>query len=196
MLAPLIEQCRKGDGEAIERLVRQFQERAGNYANAILRDADLAEDAVQEAFVAALQSLGQLRDAEAFPLWFRRIVRTQAIRILRHRRELPLPLDEGDHQAVATQETPIRRIEREELARRVREALQTLPEASRQAAELFYLDELSCAQTAETLQIPLGTVKRRLHDARRQLRDILAGSLESPAPLSGRRGSRRSGPRL
>jgi RNA polymerase sigma-70 factor (ECF subfamily) len=60
----------------------------------------------------------------------------------------------------------------------VREALAALPPAGRETAELFYLDEYNCAEVAELLHVPKGTVKRRLHDARSRLRDLLLGQID------------------
>lgn len=192
-LPELLARCRDGDEPAIGSLVRRFQPWATALASGILDDPDAAEDAVQEAFLVALDRLRDLREPEAFAGWFRQIVRTQAHRILRKRREVS-SLDDADNLPAPPQS--IRdRLDAESLRQTVREALAALSTPSRQTAELFYLEEKSCAEIADTLRVPVGTVKRRLHDARNELRNLLLGSVDStppPPPTSQSRQSRQS----
>ena len=82
-LSSVVVRAREGDG-AYEMLVRRFQDMAVGYAYALLGDWQEAEDAAQDAFISAWYGLIKLRDAAAFPGWFRRIVHTQANRRLRH----------------------------------------------------------------------------------------------------------------
>ena len=70
---------------------------------------------------------------------------------------------------------PRERVERDELRRVVREALDRLPRAERDAAVRFYLEQQGCAEIARALSIPQGTVRRRLFDARARLRNMLLG---------------------
>lgn len=189
-LRELLARCKAGEDDAIRELVRRFQPWALDFAAAILDDRDLAEDAVQEGFLAALQRLDDLREPEAFPGWMRQIVRTQALRITRARREAELP--EGT-EAVDCSSSPSESAERDELRRKVREAIGSLPPASREATQLFYLDERSCAEVAEVLRIPTGTVKRRLHDARKQLHSMLLGYVEDTVLSPNEKPSRDKG---
>jgi len=171
-LAQLLARCRARDGAAVAVLVGRFESGARDLARAWLRDGALAEDAVQEAFVTALARLNQLREPEAFPGWFRQIVRTHANRLSRKRHEAPLS---AGTETVDQRGTAAGVLLRDELHEQVRRALDALPRAGREAAQLFYLDELSCRQVAAELGIPAGTVRRRLHDARRRLRGMLLG---------------------
>ena len=75
-VARLVHAARNGDAHAFGVLVERFQAMALGYAVALLRDSGLAEDACQEAFVAAFLHLHQLREVAAFPGWFLRVVRT------------------------------------------------------------------------------------------------------------------------
>lgn len=170
LLAELLERCRTGDPEAIATLVRRFQPWTLDLARALLNDPHLAEDAVQAAFVRALDRLPDLRDPSAFPGWLRQIVRTECHRIARRRTEHGASRQAD---APADQPSPAEQAEAHERCRLVHQALAMLPPASREAAELYYLDELDCAEVAERLAVPTGTVKRRLHDARARLRQML-----------------------
>jgi len=172
----LLERCRRGDEDAVRVLVERFGPAARDLAAAILKDRHLAEDAVQAAFVAALARLGQLREAEAFAAWLRQIVRTQAHRILRKRQERCEEVAEP----VANEASPEEFLQQRELQELVRQTLARVSQAGREAAELFYFEEYSVMQIARRLGVPEGTVKRRLHDVREQLRNLLLGHIIDP----------------
>ena len=171
LLRDLIKICETGDEEAIRELLRRFRPWALEFASAIIDDRDLAEDAVQEAFIVALQRLSDLREPDAFPGWFRQIIRTQAGRITRKRLELPTAQNDLIHADVSIPNN----LQADELREVVHNALQSLPSTGRDTAELFYLEEMSCADISDQLGVPLGTVKRRLFDARAKLHDLLLG---------------------
>ncbi len=175
-LAELVKRCEAGDDNALASLIRRFQPVSLELARALLDDRDLAEDVVQETFITALQRLPELRQADAFPAWLRQIVRTHVNRMRRKQRELPQTLSA---EPASKGTSPCQRQEREEIQRRVRQAIRVLPEHGRQTSELFYLDELSCTEVANVLQVPVGTVKRRLHDSRKRLRAILLGYIDA-----------------
>jgi Sigma-70 region 2 len=82
-LKSLVERARGGDVKAFVELTGRFQHAAYGAALALLHDFQLAEDVVQEAFVAAWSGLPGLAEPAAFPGWLRRIVRHQAFRVLR-----------------------------------------------------------------------------------------------------------------
>jgi RNA polymerase sigma factor (sigma-70 family) len=160
----------------VTRLVTRFAGSAQRLAEALLGDAHRAEDAVQEAFVAAIGRLEDLREPAAFPGWFRQIVRTEANRMVRKRSEPP---HGGGLERASADLSPPEQLERDERRRRVREVLAQLPPIGRETAELYYLEQNSIAEIAAALDVPTGTVKRRLHDARARLRALLLGSIEA-----------------
>jgi len=178
-MTELLHRCMNGDEAAIGLLVRRYRARALDLATALLGDNHLAEDAVQEAFLVVLERLGDLRDPQAFVGWFRQVVRTQCSRIVRRRKETlgadPVELHAPDPSAREVAETAERH-------RLVRKALSELPPAGRETAEMFYLQELRCADIARRLDIPTNTVKRRLHDARERLRHTLLGTIPDALP--------------
>lgn len=176
-LAELLAKCAAGDETAVETLVRRFQPWALDFAAAILEDRSMAHDVVQEAFVAALQKLPALREPEAFPGWFRQVIRTHVSRFNRRKKEGVL--DEPEDVA-STDPDPRENLHSRRVAAKVRDALASLPATNRHPAQLFYLDEMKQTDIARQLDVPLGTVKRRLHDARRTLRLLLMGVLEEP----------------
>ncbi|MEN6358018.1 MAG: sigma-70 family RNA polymerase sigma factor [Armatimonadota bacterium] len=179
LLRDLLKLCETGNNDAVAELVRRFRPWALDFASAILDDHDLAEDAVQEAFITAITHLCDLREPNAFPGWFRQIIRTQASRILRIRKELPI--EQGD--LLASYDCSAQdQLQSKELRVVVRDALRSLPSIGRDAAEMFYLEEMSCASISDLLAVPEGTVRRRLFDARARLRDLLLGYVQGEEP--------------
>jgi RNA polymerase sigma factor (sigma-70 family) len=186
-LPDLISACRNGDLDAFGEIVRRFQNMAYGCAYAILSDSHLAEDVAQEAFIEAFHKLGELRDPAAFPGWFRRIVLTRCNRHSRRHRVETVPLGEAAELA-GNVGMPDQEWSRKEAREQVLAAVRSLPEPQRLAVTLFYLGEHSSADVAGFLGISVGAVRKRLYDARRNLRerttDMVGEALRenSPAP--------------
>ena len=158
--------------EAFCELVRIFQDMAYAYAYAVLGDFCLAEDAAQEAFISAWQKLSQLRQPEAFPGWFRRVVLTECNRLTRGRLLRTMPLDEGAnlHTPLTDPQTAI---ERDELTKAVFVAIKKLSLNERMVIVLFYVKEHSQNEISAFLDIPLTTVAKRLYSAKVRLRTMM-----------------------
>jgi NitT/TauT family transport system substrate-binding protein len=177
----LLECCVAGDSEAIATLVHRFRAKAVDLAAALLGDDHLAEDAVQQAFLTALRKLPTLREPAAFAAWFRQIVRRECNGLRRRRREV-LQSDPGKVPASAP--SPSEEAQDRDRRRLIRQALASLPGINREAAEMYYLEERGCVEIGARLDLPVGTVKRRLHDARARLRRMLLGQVAEPHELS------------
>ena len=162
---------------AFGKIVVRFQDMAYGCAYSLLGDFHLAEDAAQEAFLVAYQRLGQLREPRAFAGWFRRIVISQCRRITRSK-SLPLT---GLDVAVTVPSSvpgPPQNLERRETKDKVLAAIAALPEHQRMATTLFYINGYSQKDVAEFLEVPLTTVKKRLHDSRSQLKKRMIAMVE------------------
>lgn len=157
---------------AFGEIVRRYQDLAYGYAYAVVGDFQLAEDAAQEAFLAAWRNLDQLRTPSAFTGWFKRIVLSQCSRLTRGRHLDTVPL-EAASALPCSEEDPQRALEREELRLRVHAAVQALPERERIVTSLFYISEYSLKEVAAFLELPLTTVKKRLWSARQKLRESM-----------------------
>jgi RNA polymerase sigma factor (sigma-70 family) len=165
----LIQRAQQGDLEAFAEVTRRFQHMAFGYALALIRDLQQAEDVVQEAFVAAWFGLQTLADPAAFPGWFRGIVRHQAHRVLRQRREASLPLEAA--LAVPINGTgPDGRLEEKERVATVLGAIAGLPSPVREVTTLFYVHDCTQQDIATFLGLPVTTVNNRLHAARQLLK--------------------------
>ena len=165
----LVIRARRGDNAAYEALVQRFQDMAVGYAYALLGDWQEAEDAAQDAFIRAYCDLVKLRDPAAFPGWFRRIVHSQAQRRVRAKEPVWVSLDNVAELAVAGP-APALEGGQDELWT----SIDSLPAAQRSVLLLYYMDEYSQKEIASFLEIPLGTVKTRLHHARKQIRTRMA----------------------
>lgn len=166
-LTTLVMRAGQGDSAAYEQIVYRFQDMAVGYAFALLGDWQGAEDAAQEAFISAYYALAKLRDAAAFPGWFRRIVWTQVNRCHRGQQPVLVSLDQVAGVALADTTSDI---EGREARDEIYAAVHALPEHQRSAILLYYMGSYSQQEIATFLEIPVATVKTRLHHARKQLR--------------------------
>ena len=171
-LTLLVIAAQRGDLEAFEKIVGRFQGMAYASAYALLNDAQLAEDVAQEAFIEAYLDLPKLREPAAFPGWFRRIVFKQSDRVTRGKHILTMPLENAHHIPMAdfSLATFIEERERDE---RVRRAIEDLPDRERIVTLLFYSTGYALKDIAAFLEVPITTIKKRLHDARQHLKASL-----------------------
>lgn len=169
-LASAIISAQQGDLEAYGRIVQRFQDMACGYAYSILGDFDLAEDAAQESFIQAYRQLGNLREPQAFASWFRRIVFTQCTRLTRRKQLDILPLEDAAAMP-SSDPSPTELLEQNELSQKVLDAITGLPEAERTVTTLFYINGYSHNDIAGFLDVPVSTVKSRLHTSRNRLKE-------------------------
>lgn len=170
---------------AFAEIVRRFQDLAFGCAYAVLGDFHLAEDAAQEAFLSAWRNLDQLRTPEAFPGWFKRIVLTQCNRMTRGKRLDTVSLD-AIFEAPAPDCDPFAAYEQIERQIRVYAAIRALPEHERMTTALYYIGDYSQKEIATFLEVPVSTIKKRLFDARKKLRqgmdDMVRETLHEKRP--------------
>ena len=181
--AALIERCRAGDLTAFEPLVEKYRQRVWRLAYNFLRDREEAWDVAQEAFIRAYQALPSFRGQSAFYTWLYRIVMNVAADRARSRGARGrafgterVPEEDWDRVLAdqnAADEAPDAAAARREQRRKIDEALALLPEHHRKIIVLSDLEGLSYREIADTLEIPMGTVMSRLHNARKRLRDAL-----------------------
>lgn len=183
----LVQRARDGDVDAFEILVHRFQDMAVGYGYSILRNFQSAEDAAQEAFFEAYRNLDQLREPGAFPGWFRRIVFKQCDRQIRRADFVAVPIDSTENFAW-TNPTQDDAMEQREMQDQIMAAVDSLPDHERAATMLYYISGYSQNEVAEFLDVPVSTVKKRLHTARKRLREMLVDMIEDS--LRERRPSR------
>ena len=166
--------ARLGDRAALEHLAAVYHKKYLSHAYRLLGDAEQARDAVQDGWLAILRGLPKLKDDGVFSAWsFRIITRKCAKHISK------LQKDRKVRDSISAQPTTGNRSDQKsEMAvdhKPVREALANLPAEHRAAVALFYLQDMRVAEVAVALDIPVGTVKSRLVNARKHLRAALEG---------------------
>lgn len=169
-LGLLVVQAQNGDVDAFGEIVRRFQNMALGYAYSILGAFDLAEDAVQEAFIDAWSVLPSVQHPEAFPGWFKRVVFKHCDRLTRRKRVPVVPLSEvADVPSNAP--GPMENVSQADLRATVLEAVQALPASERTVTTLFYIDGYSQSDISDFLEVPVTTVNNRLHLSRKHLKE-------------------------
>lgn len=169
-LRTLVERAKHGDLDAFSAIVGRFQDMALGYAYSVVGDFHLAEDVAQEAFVNAYQSLGELREPDAFPGWLRKIVYKHCDRIKRRKRLQTVPL-ESAMELPSGEPGPSAVVEKREMRDAVRQAISSLAEGERTVVTLFYINGYTQKDIAAFLEAPVTTVNNRLHSARTRLKE-------------------------
>jgi RNA polymerase sigma-70 factor (ECF subfamily) len=173
--AELIARAQQGDRGAFGRLVRRHRGGVINVVYRMCGDANLADEAAQEAFIRAWQHLPGYRPRSPFRNWLYRIATNAARDALR--REVGT-VDIDTISVTDSTQGPQAAAEAQELGERVQQAVLSLPPASRAVLVLREYEGLSYKEIADTLGIPMGTVMSRLNYARNLLRESLGPYVE------------------
>ena len=175
----LIAECLQGQTAAFGVLVRRYQERLHHSVFRLLENAEDAQDVVQEAFLNAYQSLDGFKGDSLFFTWLYRIAFNTAISFKRRQRVMVRmeggpegeqslePLDPSEHNR------PGHALEQAEQGRQIHQALQRLSPEHRAVLVMKDMEGMKYEEIAEILQVPIGTIRSRLHRARLELRELL-----------------------
>jgi RNA polymerase sigma factor (sigma-70 family) len=162
----------RADDAALAELYDRFGRVAYGLALRVLRDPGLAEDAVQESFLAVWRSAGRfVAERAKASTWILTLVHRRAVDIVR--REQPRRADSLDTAPVATAETTEEEAWLRLRRMRVQEALKQLPDKQREAIELTYYGGFTQSELADRLGEPLGTIKSRMFVGLARLRELL-----------------------
>jgi RNA polymerase sigma-70 factor (ECF subfamily) len=169
--------CR-GDGAAFEGLYERYKTALFRTLLAMTHDRAVAEELLQDTFLRAYRRIGgvRLEPGACLGPWLHRIAVHLALDWCRKRKFWLSPLDSVIDTLVSPVGQPERAAERDDLQRTVLEALDRLPHRQRVVVILFYVNEFSIDEIAQTLEVAPGTVKSRLHYGRERLRRELEAS--------------------
>ncbi len=170
--AELVRAARAGNGSAFGALVDRYMRATYAVALSVTGRHEDAEDAVQEAFMVALERLEECRSPDRFAGWLMIIVRNRGRNLVR--REVLRRTDDVPAGAPAKGPTPERATEQVELEEGLSKALRSLPEVQREVVLLHDLEGWKHRKIAERLDIPSGTVRSHLHFARKALQQDLS----------------------
>ncbi|MBQ2903664.1 MAG: RNA polymerase sigma factor [Clostridia bacterium] len=172
----LAKKVKKGDKKAFEELYRLTSSRAYFVALQICNDKQEAEDILQESYITALNKISSLERTESFMSWFNRIVVNKSKDLLRKKNPKLLSEDEEwllEGQADEHDKfSPESNIDKEELKSVVMDAVQELSVEKRTCVMMRYFNDMSVNEIAQTMEVPVSTVKNRLFNARKELKSL------------------------
>ncbi len=186
----LVRRSLQGDERAFAELVSQYSAALYRLAWRMLRNEEEARDVVQEAFLRVYRALSTFDQSRKFSTWILRITTNLCIDHIRRRkvRTLSIDIDPRDEERVPVilvdkRPGPEERYGQTSLGGLLDEMILQLPLIYRAVVELRYKEQLSYEEISQVLEIPLGTVKARLHRAHHQLKDRLLMAGFSPEVL-------------
>jgi RNA polymerase sigma-70 factor, ECF subfamily len=175
----LIREIQAGDHRAFERLLDQYEARVYRLALRYTGSVSDAEDVTQEIFLGVYRGLARFRGDSALGTWIYRVAMNHCLEFRRKRRYETLPYDEELMLAsVDWRDDPLLSAGKRDVTERVEAAIQSLPPHHRDVIVLHELQGLTYQEVAATLNVPVGTVKSRLSNAFRKLRDLLGCYLQ------------------
>ena len=184
-----VDAARQGDQSAFEQLVKLYEKRVLALTGRMCRNPEDAQEAAQEAFLAAWQGLPSFRGDSSFSTWLYRLASNACVDLIRR---------EGRHSGAAgpslndeeisldvpdTAPSPQESAERKELREQIEAGLQSLSPEHRQVLILREIHQLSYEEISQSLALDLGTVKSRINRGRKQLRNFLirSGNFSPPS---------------
>jgi RNA polymerase sigma-70 factor (ECF subfamily) len=182
----LVELARDSNRLAFEALMRRHNRRLFRVTRTILRDADAAEDAVQEAYLRAFTKLDSYRPTGKFISWLTRVALNEALMMRRRDRGDMVSIDDVSEELLVSPEpaggeaqTADQYVEAAHARALLEHAIDALPENFRMVFVLRVVEGLDVRETAEVLELNASTVRTRLFRAQRQLRGELSRRLQS-----------------
>ncbi len=173
----LIRGCQQGDPGSFEQLYKSYSKNALGTAYLIAKHRDIAEDIVQEAFFQCYRGIKKLKDPDAFDVWFYKLLVRLAWKMTSEYRHTK-PLDELQDEVVTGISQLDAALEGKENKLILYEAVGKLSLPLRTVIILHYFNDMTIKQIAMVLDCFQGTVKSRLHNARKQLEAELRSSFD------------------
>ena len=168
-LIDLVRAAQSGDRQAFGNLFERFERHVMAIALRRLNDFAEAQELCQDVFIQAMKKISQLREPEAFAGWLRSITNRMAInRLIRRPADHAIETETLDRNCVETR-TPLTLAIDGERAREVRRGLKALRRLDRETLVAFYVRGRSLIEMSDDFDAPVGTIKRRLHVARKRL---------------------------
>lgn len=170
----LVVQSQARDSAAFRELVGRYEKRLAYYINRMTGDSTDAFDVMQEVWILVFRRLNTLKAPEAFRVWLYRIAHDVTVSHLRRQQKLPQPMsDELDFSAEVEEWDEMQAFENAEL---IHQTLSQLAPAHREVLTLRFLEGLDLSEIADVVGCEIGTVKSRLHYAKRALRRGIEGA--------------------
>jgi RNA polymerase sigma-70 factor (ECF subfamily) len=168
-----VHEARTGDPAAWDVLFRRYQLPLYVYVFELVRNEQASLDIVQETFIAAARHIGSLRQDSGFGGWLFGIAHQKCLQLWRARRRLEVPLEEIPDLPTDADDAPDEILVQAEAEEQVLALLERLPVEQRSALLLNCVEGFSLEEIANITEVPIGTVKSRLYNARRAMRKLL-----------------------
>lgn len=172
--------AKDGKEEGYNFLYQETYQRSFYIALKYMKQEEAASDVLQDAYIKAFQNLDQLQDAEKFQGWFSRIVATKALDELKKKKAVPFSQTQAEDEEVGMEELladsridtqPELALDQKETGRLVKEMIDTLSDEQRFCIIMFYVEEMSVKDIAQTLGVSENTVKSRLKYGRKKIEE-------------------------
>ncbi len=174
VLSKIVEQCRRNNSKAQMQLYRMFSQSMFNTSLRIVGNKNLAEDVMQEAFLAAFEKIKDCKTPEHFGSWLKRIVVNRSIDEIRKKRISLIPLEETLPLADDGQEyKPEEEMEQEKLLEYIRKAITLLPDGYRIVLTLKLLEDYDYSTIAKEMDLAESTVRSQFVRGRQKLLEII-----------------------
>lgn len=177
----LVEALKNGDRNALEVIIRRYNERLYRIGLVYLKNSEDTEDAMQDAYIRVYQKIGQFRGRSKFSTWLTRIMINECLQRLRSRKTYAVELPESDALPVALIQTttPESAIIQTEIRAVLEKAIRSLPRTYQSVFMLREIEGLSTEETAACLKISTANVKVRLHRSKSLIQNHLHQNVES-----------------
>jgi len=183
----LLSRAKKGDIEAFEQLIEEYQKKIFNIALKLIGNYDDASELTQEVLIRIYRSIGKFKEQSSFATWIYSITKNVCYDELRKRKnknivsldqDILCGEDEVQRQLPDTGPSPGETVERNETVKIVNEAIQALSTEHKMVIVMRDIEGLSYEDIAKVLDCPEGTVKSRINRARKALKEILKNKRE------------------
>lgn len=167
--ALLVLQYKSGDKKALGLLVKRYHKKLCRHSNWYVKDADVAQDIVQDCWDVIIHKINSLRDANMFECWAMRIVTRKSLDFLKREKGKKVKLKSYE----LSQDSNSSNSDRTNDIRKLNSAIHELSRNQQVVLRLFYKEDYSLNEISEILQVSVGTVKSRLFHAREKLKTTL-----------------------
>lgn len=175
METDLVREAQAGERAAFDRLVTTHATAVLRSAYVIVGNREEAEDVAQETFIAAYRNLHTYQPTAPFGAWLHRIAVNRSYDYIRRRQRQQGLVDEiAAGSPVSEDDRAQQQARHNELSQEVRELIAGLDESNRAIVSLRFLQDMPIKEIAATLEMPEGTVKRRLHEVLKKLRSSMS----------------------
>jgi len=173
----IIEKVLSGDGQSFEMLILKYQSKLFATILNVVKNRELAEDITQEAYMKAFSKLDTLKDHNQFYAWMKRIALNLALNHFERAKRVVDVENEEDEtsffERIPDGDSPEEILVKDELKKYVRHFVDSLPDKLRVVIVLREIEDMSYEEIAEMMNIPIGTVRSRLFNARQMIKDRL-----------------------